>query len=424
MKKIPLIVILFVFCTQIFSQKDKVISLEECLDGAISTHPLQKQLSIYQSSLDAKNTLQDKMALPGINWTTQARVQSESIGLDFDNPNIPAIEIPLYSLQSGIDMEYTIYDGGIRKSIKLLNEKENTLNIEHNRLKIDQIKSEVISQYLVILFLRQRDKVLGNSLELIRDNIKTLSAARQYGVVKMTDLQQLELKEKELISGIGANQMDIRAAMEILSNLTGISVDENSELLDPSAENFTIDQGISDDKIKIFKLQQQYLTAQESMIRARYNPKVYTFVNAGTGYPNPLNFFDDQISLFAVGGIGLKWNIINWGAAKKEKQLISLQQDRIEIEKENTVSALNRYNKKYEIGIEKFLQLIENETEIIALKRSIADTQKSRLEEGVIIPFEYISNLNDIIGSELKLNLYNLEIIKLKLEYQLLKGQL
>jgi outer membrane protein TolC len=312
----------------------------------------------------------------------------------------------------------------MKKALKNVNKSEHAVKLEQNQLTIDQIKKEVLNQYLAILFLQERDKILNNSLELIRDNIKTLTDAKQFGVVRKTDLQQLQLKEKELISNIGANLKDIQAATQVLSTLTGLTLDESYTMLDPKTDDFSIDDQIAEDKIRVFDLQNQWLEAQEKTVDAKYKPRVFSFINAGTGYPNPLNFFDDQLSLFAVGGIGFSWNIYNWGTGKKEKQLLQLQQDLLKTEKENTETKLNKYNKRFEIGIQKYTQQIEDETEMIALKKEIANTQKSRLEEGVIIPFEYISNLNDIISSELKLNLYKLEIIKLKLEYQLLKGLL
>lgn len=424
MKIIYSLIVLSLFILPVFSQTTNSITLEECLEGAVGSHPLQKSKSILSGMLSSQNTILDKGALPSLAWKGQARLQSESVQLDFDNPMFPSFELPIYSAQSTVELNYTLYDGGMRKAAKAINEQSHLLQTEQITVAIDPVKQQVLAQYLFILFLQQKEQVLQNSLDLVRENIQTMEAAWKQGVVKKTDLQQLIIKEKELESNSKANRIDIETAYHLLANLTGLTLTDQPSLVNPELANFEIDTQVDPGKTKLFDLEKNLLDAQADVIDRKNKPKVFAFLNAGAGYPNPLNFFDDSLSPFAVAGLGFSWSFIDWGKSREEKQLLKLQQDLIDVQRENTVEMLNRQNDKYALGVAKFQQLSLDEKELIDLKKDIAEMQKDRLQKGVILPVEYLSNLNEIIQSELNLNRYELEILKLKLEYQLLKGKL
>jgi outer membrane protein TolC len=424
MKNIPIILLLLLNYPLIFSQTVKAVTLEDCIQGAIESHPMQSTKGVLDQMLSTQNTILDKAALPSINWNAKARIQSENVSLAFDNPMFPNIELPLYSAQTSLDAEYVLYDGGVRKASKKVNEQFNVLQKEKIDNAIDEIKREILKQYMLILFYQQKEKVLQSNLLLIQENTKTLSAGLENGVVSKTDLQQIQVREKELHSAIQANRSDILSAKKVLSRLSGLPIEEGVEVEMPQTDPFTVDERIAEDKKRVFQLERNWLETQKEVMDSKYRPKAFVFATGGTGYPNPLNFFDDELSLFGMGGIGFSWNILDWGKKKEEKQLIRWRQDLLTKEEETLSERLNWYNDQITLNIEKNQALIQGEKEVIQLKKEIAQTQEKRLREGVILPLEYLTNLNEIIKSELNLSKYELEITKLKLEYQLLKGNL
>lgn len=424
MKKIPIILLFILNNALLFSQTVNPITLEDCLQGAVESHPMQSSKAVLDQMLNTQNTILDKNALPTINWNAKARVQSENVSLQIDNPMFPIIELPLYSAQTSLDAQYIFYDGGMRKAAKTVNEQYNNLQKEKIDNAIDQVKSEILKQYILILFYQQKDHILKSNLKLIQENIKTLTAGIDNGVVNKTDLLQIQIKEKELLSNIKANQTDIVAAKKVLSRLSGLAIGEEFQLQTPPTDAFQIDESIAADKKRVFQIEREWLEAQKAVTDSKYRPKAFVFASGGTGYPNPLNFFDDELSLFAMGGIGFSWNILDWGKKKEEKQLIQWRQDLISKEEETLNDRLNWYNEQVKVKIEKNLELIEREKELIDLKKEISKTQSKRLKEGVILPIEHLTTINNIIQSELNLSSYELEISKLKLEYLLLKGKL
>jgi hypothetical protein len=43
-----------------------------------------------------------------------------------------------------------------------------------------------------------------------------------------------------------------------------------------------------------------------------------------------LNFFDNSISPFAVGGVKFQWNFFDWGITDKERQMLSISTQTID----------------------------------------------------------------------------------------------
>jgi len=299
---------------------------------------------------------------------------------------------------------------------------ENKALLNQVDIDIDKIKAEVVKSYLSFLMLTEKEKVLTNTLNRLKDNIERLGSAFTHGLVLKTDVLQLKIKALEIKTTIDAIQYDKTAELKVLESLTDLSLPDNSKLDNPSLENFSIDQTIKKKEMLLFELGKESLNAKEVMIEAKKKPKFFAFTNIGVGYPNPLNFFDDNVGLFAIGGLGFSWSIFDWGKSQKERQLIQIQKNILDSQSNNLVTALNRYNGKFKLQIEKYNLLIEKEQELINLREEITENQKSKLEKGVIVPVEYLNTLNDIIDSKLRLNRYKLDLLSLKLEYNIMKG--
>jgi len=424
MKNLIKICIFILLSSNLFSQSAKLIELQACLDAAVKTHPLSAKKELLNNSLSTQKALTKKSTLPSISWNGQAKIQSESIGLSFDNPNIPSIEIPLYSAQSTLDLQYTVYNGGLAGKQNALNSSITAAQINQLEIEIDKIKQELVESYLSVLFSDEKDKILKNSLDRIRINLARVQSALKMGVANKEDLLQMKIREKEIENEIFANQQDKLAQIKVLEQITGISMDENIQLILPQIQKFNIDGDIIRKEMSGFELEKEILDGQVKMIELQQKPKVFAFATAGTGYPNPLNFFDDNIGLFAMGGIGFSWQFYDWGKTKAEKKLLQIKQDMIQIHKLNLEKTLNRYNDNFTVSINKLSEMIIKENELIEMREEVASIQKIQVEKGVLLSSEYLNTLNEITASKIKLSSYDLQMIRLKLQYQLIKGKI
>jgi len=96
----------------------------------------------------------------------------------------------------------------------------------------------------------------------------------------------------------------------------------------------------------------------------------------------------------------------------------------IQIHKLNLEKTLNRYNDNFTVSINKLSEMIIKENELIEMREEVASIQKIQVEKGVLLSSEYLNTLNEITASKIKLSSYDLQMIRLKLQYQLIKGKI
>jgi len=176
-------------------------------------------------------------------------------------------------------------------------------------------------------------------------------------------------------------------------------------------------------ELGLFDTQKQQVFAHSALLDAQKKPKVSAFLQAGIGYPNPLNFFDTEISPFALGGIKFSWNFIDWGRTQKQKQILTIQAQMIDIRKETFVFNLSLLEDKYRediIALEK--QTIKDEA-ILSLQKDILNTFSAQLDHGIITVSEYTTQLNDATQAQLQLDIHRLQIRKLQSTYLTKIGQ-
>ena len=179
MKWLTTVTLVFAFFYSGFTQTGKFITLEECYQQAIALDPTQKQLNL----LDQANQLQlDKINLqqkPTITWNANASLQSETIELPFELPNLDVPELPLYRIQTSLDAQYTVYDGGFAEAQQTI--VGSNLKADQFAIKVqaEQIKPQINQYFFGILLLEEQEKILQKNLESLLEREKTTGSRRQ-----------------------------------------------------------------------------------------------------------------------------------------------------------------------------------------------------------------------------------------------------
>lgn len=101
----------------------------------------------------------------------------------------------------------------------------------------------------------------------------------------------------------------------MLSSLIGQDFKEESKLEVPQRFNNQTTQQSNRPELALFDLQKQQVLAAADLIDAQWKPKVAAFATTGLGYPDPLNFFDDKISPYFIGGVQFSWKFWDWKQA-------------------------------------------------------------------------------------------------------------
>ena len=148
------------------------------------------------------------------------------------------------------------------------------------------------------------------------------------------------------------------------------------------------------------------IDVQNKLLRAKNQPKVGLFLQAGYGRP-ALNMLKNDFAGYYIGGIRVNWSLSGFYTYKKDKALLENNRKSIDIQKEtflfNTVNTLQQQKEE----IIKLQELIQSDEEIIVLRNRVKNTAMAQLEYGVINSSDYLREVNAEAGKAKPIAAYN-----------------
>lgn len=424
MKSLPLLILAAIFSWPLFTQTGKSISLQECYNLAISQYPIQRQKALIQqiSTLNLEKIIAQK--LPKIEWNASASLQTETVGLPFEIPGTDGVNLPLYRFQTSLDASYNWYNGGMTTAKELIEKAQLKTNEQAIEVELEKLKSQVNQYFFGIIIQRASIKVLENSLSNIQAKLNQLEAGVRQGITLESELDKLKVESLRLQAQIEEVKGTQKALIAGLGTLVKQPLSDDINLVKPSLNNFGFPLNLQRPELQLFDLEKEKILAKEAIITAQRKPRLGAFAQLGLGLPNPLNFFDDQLSPFGIIGLRFSWNIIDWNQSDRDRQLLSLQHQLVETQRATFEENIRIQETKIAEEISSLNQQIQRAEEIAALQQKILLQVAAQFDHGVITAAEYIDQVKAENQAQLTLQLNLLKLEKIKIDYLTLKGQL
>jgi outer membrane protein TolC len=412
------------FFVPVFTQTGNILKLEDCYELAWSNHPLSEKSLIYDQLNQVELAQIEAQRLPTLQWNTQASLQSENVALPAELP-IPPLDLPLYRVQTNLDAQYLLLDGGRSDARMALQNASLLSNKAEAEMAIESLKKQVNEIFLGIQLLQTRLDVLHSSKKAIEAQQARLSSAVENGLMLPGALKELEVETLKLSTAIAQTQSDISALMKSLEALIGFALPPNTILQLPEQLGvYTDTTSIQRAELAFFEAKKTQILAGSQLVEAKTKPKLGAFLQAGLGVPNPLNFFDNSLSPFAIGGLRFSWDITDWKQSDRDLQKLQLQAQLIDNQKAAFEYQLSLEDDRYYEAISSLAATIEKDKEIIQLHEQIVAQKAAQLRLGTITPSEYILQATALRQSELDLNRHELELQKIKIDFLTQKGLL
>ncbi len=405
-----------------FSQTVNAVQLEQCYEWALEELPSRQQPALFEEQTRLKKEQIDLSRLPQLQLNATASYQSDVVQFPLEIPGMNIPELPLFRAQATMDGSYLLYDGGLSEAQRGL--EETALNTNLQKVLVDQypVHAQVNQAFFGILLTQAQVRILEQSTENIQNRIRTLEAAKASGVTLQIDIDQLEVRHLELLQQIAQLKGKTNEGIQMLETLTGRSFPGSVTWTRPQHADFQFDRPIERPELELFQLQKLQITAQEGLIEATRKPKVNLFVQAGLGYPNPLNFFDDSLSPFALGGVGFSWTITDWKKSSVDRQLLSVQTQLVDNQQAGFLDQIEKMKSPFQDRLQTLQELVQQGEKIQTLQEGILATFSNQLDQGIITSTDYIEQLNKTTQAQLNVELYELQMSQLKTEYLTLIG--
>lgn len=389
-------------------------------------YPLIKDESLLEQIAETNTSILTKKRLPTIDLIGVGQVQSENVSIGGGDPNSTLnIDVPLESYRTYLDLNFNLFDGGLTKADKKIEESQLMVNKQSLEVSLRNLEDQVNNLFLNILLLKQQKGLLKISKNDITTNIEILQAGFSNGTVLESELSKLKVRKIELESEEIGIQGDINAFLDVLSKLIGTILTDGTDLTLPeSVFKLQNNSDISRPEQQLFNYQTELLETQKERISASRLPKLSLFAQGGIGYPNPLNFADVSTTTYGLGGLKLNWNLFDWGIAKKEKTKIDIQKQQITVDRAVFEFDIQKRENEYLEKIDALEAQIQKDEEIVGLQSEILKQSSVQLKEGVINSNDYVIQVNAELAARQELELHSVQKQKLQIEYLTLFGKL
>ena len=422
-KQILLLVFLVGAVIPLWAQNLQPVSLQECLQKAVENFPNEKQLQYNQQTHQLKEEIINKNYLPSLNLNGQASHQSDvtSISLPIPGIAIPTISKNMYKLN--LDLQQLIWDGGMTSSQNKL--EVNSYQIADQQVKIStyQQKQRVTILYFNILFQQENLKVLHVLIEDLNARITDAQSGLANGAVLASDVDVLKVSQMQARQAIIENQEDTKGLLDEMNELTGLKIQSVTQLQTPEFKATQFPFENNRPEFRLLTLQQNNIKDLKKLYTAIRMPTFVAFGQAGYGRPG-YNMLNNDFKTYYMIGLQLHWNIFDWNHVKKEKQVLSIQKNILQTEKETFDQNLRVEYKKQLAAIEKYQKLVSTDQQIVNLQDQVVATSQSKLKNGTITPADYLIQLNKKIKAMLTMDAHHLQLLFTKYQYMTAIGNL
>ena len=395
------------------------ISLKECWTWAKEYYPKAKdrQVLLENSTLRIDNL---KSAwYPKLNLIGQATWQNEVTSLS--NPMIKSTPPNQDQYKVTLDLNQTIYDGGItaaKRKLEEANSETEMINLDVELYNIQKNISDIF--FLNQVLVAQKEQIIL-SKENLATRAKELEASVKAGAVLKSELSVLKVEvlklEQKLYDVSEANASSIKT----LALLTGKPLNPDSTKLlaqviaTMTSENKRIE-------FQLFDQQKKSLELQSKLASTNRMFQLNAFAQGGYGNPG-YNMLKVEWAPIVMVGVKLQWNIWDWGQTSRQKQIMQKSATLIDNQKSFFEQNQSLSRERTESQIRKLERSLLLDGEIIALRQEVTLTSKAKLANGTLRASDYINDLNQESSAVLEQKIREIQLDQARIELMQILGQ-
>ena len=414
---------LLIFCL-FFSQlaSAQTITLEQVQQKARQQYPLLKQKDLIQQVKDINIENLRKGFLPQVSVSGQATYQSEvtTVKIPFPGVSIEPLSKDQYKVVA--DVNQMIYDGGLLKQQTAFQKMNAEVEEQKIEVELYKLTDRMNQLYLGILFIDEQLKQTELVKKDLQTGLKKIEAQVNGGVAFKSNLLLLRAELLKADQRIIELQSARTGLLDVLSLFTGEAYNTATVLQQPSVPVFAAEQTIARPELNLFQKQKALLGEQQNLIKARNLPKTSFFFQGGYGRPG-LNFLENKFATYYITGIRFNWAFGGLYTAKKEKELIGINQQIVAVQEDVFLLNTNTQLKQQQAEIDKINQLISKDKEIIELRIKVKEAANAQLENNVITANDYLREVNAEDQARQMLIVHQLQLLQAQINYQTIKGK-
>jgi outer membrane protein TolC len=410
-------------------QAQKLLTLKECYEKAMSSNPLALEKAGYSDISQLRDENLAKGWLPTLDANGSLIYNSSVIDMSgvLGSLPIPGIAnaikpLPHEQYKVTVDINQVIYDGGAIKGARALEKADLLVNQKQTEADLYKLRTQINSYYFNILLIARQKELLENYLEIIKKRIASMQSGVGNGVILKSDVDVLSSEKIKIEQQLAENNIRKTAFLKILSDLTGSELDGSTELTMPTQSD-ELSGDLFRPELQLFDLRKEQLNAGLKVIESKRMPKAVGFASLGYGNPPGSNFFKNEFAPYYVVGASIKWNIFDWNKSKNEKKIITFQQGIIDDRRSDLTDNLKRLMIAKNSEIESLKTLTATDSDLITLRKRITASADSQYKNGTLTATEYLNELNSERQAMINYEIHKISLSMAKIEYMNISGK-
>lgn len=402
-------------------------TLEECQQAAEKNYPLIQQYGLIEKTTQLTVANIQKGWLPQVSAQAQATYQSDVTAWPSEMKTMMGgMGIDMKGLTKdqyrvGIDVQQTIYDGGVIGSQKRIAREQGKVQAAQNEVHIYNVHKRVNEMYFGLLLIDEQIKLNTDLQTLLAGNERKLESMTKRGTAAESDLQSVKAERLNAVQKGTELASQKQMLQRMLSTFCGIEVNniQKPQVKADGGGLMSEDRGLMAEnrrpELKVLDAQISVLNAQEKALNAALMPKVGVFAQGFYGYPG-LNMFEDMMrhkwSLNGIIGARVTWNIGALYTRKNDKAKLQLQRDMTENSREVFLFNNNLEQIQQNENIERYQKLMAHDGEIISLRQAVRKAAESKLAHGIIDVNDLVREINQENAACVQQSVHEIEMLK------------
>lgn len=380
------------------AQTSDTTTLDELVEAAREHHPSLAKQPLLAKSRDLQRSRLNSAYYPQLSLGGQATWQSQVTEVDVPVPGVSISPPPRDQYRVTLDLEQTIWDGGVTSDHKKALDERTSVEHEKANLEWYQVREQVMGLYfngVVQQELEAQASILEAYLDTLIEKTKLLVAqglATERDVL-LLDARRLEAKQER----IDAAQA-LEGVRRSLEDLTGLPLRPSTELATPPAECSASSrerpspETVRRPELAVLDARATLLDAQEKLNRSGDRPRFGAFATAGYGRPG-LNFLSDQFEFYFIGGVRLTVPLTHLyaGTHRKGDQNVAVQRSLISEEREVVMTRVNLEYNEHRSELSRLEAAAELDAKLLQVREAARKQTEIQVELGT-------SSTSDLVG--------------------------
>ena len=307
-------------------------TLDECQQAAEKNYPLIQQYGLIEKTTQLTIVNIQKGWLPQVSAQAQATYQSDVTAWPNEMKTMMSgMGIDMQGLTKdqyrvGIDVQQTIYDGGVIGSQKRIAREQGKVQTAQNEVNIYHVRKRVNEMYFGLLLIDEQIKLNNELQTMLAGNENKLESMTKRGTAAESDLQSVKAERLNAVQKATELASQKQMLQRMLSAFCGMEVTEVRKPQVKAGGGGVMAENRRPE-LKALDAQLSVLNAQEKALNAALMPMVGVFAQGFYGYPG-MNMFEDMMrhkwSWNGIIGARITWNIGALYTHKNDKAKLQL----------------------------------------------------------------------------------------------------